>query len=150
MGEGSEVLTVDLSIRKRPEAVRAWWVDLPDDYQAKDPKEQPYRIVTLRRLPNGRELRTYWRMPDGSTRDWQEILTLKPNGDWTFEIPSHPTGLHILDEFQPETTPEGTRLHIRSTLTPREPSAASRIAMQKERMSQAWKVAAEICERDAP
>jgi hypothetical protein len=89
-------------------------------------------------------------MPDGSTREWHEILTLKPDGSWTFEIPNHPTGLHILDEFRTETVPEGTRLHIRSTLTPREPSAISLMGPQKERMTQGWKVAAEICEHDAP
>jgi hypothetical protein len=89
-------------------------------------------------------------MPDGSARDWQETLTLKSDGSWTFEIPNHPTGIHIFDEFRTEAAPEGTRLHIRSKLTPRDPSAVSRIAMQKERMTQGWKVAAEICERDAP
>ncbi len=105
MTQGSEVLDLELVIRKSPESIRAWWVDLPDDYQAQDAREQPYRIVTLRKLPNGRELRTYWRMPDGSTREMEEILTLKPDGSWTFEIPNHPTGLHIFDEFRTEATP---------------------------------------------
>lgn len=150
MASGSEVLDLKLLIRKAPEPVRAWWTDLPDDYVAQDPREQPYRILTLRRLPNGRELRTHWRMPDGSTRETQEILTLKPDRSWTFEIPKHPTGLHILDELRTEAVPEGTRLHIRSTLTPLEPSATGRVAMQKERMIQSWNVAAEICERDSP
>jgi hypothetical protein len=80
----------------------------------------------------------------------QEILTLKPDGSWTFDVPNHPTGLRILDEFRTEQIPEGTKLHIRITLTPRDPSAASQIPIQKERMIQASKVIPEICERDAP
>jgi hypothetical protein len=75
---------------------------------------------------------------------------MKPDGNWTFEIPEHPAGFHILDEFQLEPTPNGTKLRIKSTLTPREASAVSRMQTQKERMVQAWKIAGEICERDAP
>jgi hypothetical protein len=149
MAKENEVFELHLLIRKSPKSIRAWWTDLPDDYQANDPREQPYRIVTLRRTPNGRELRTYWRLPDGSTRDWQELLTMKPDGSWTFEIPNHPAGLHILDEFRTESAPEGTVLHIRSTLTAREASAAGIMAAQKERMTNAWKIAIEICEREA-
>jgi hypothetical protein len=80
MTQKPDVINLQVLIRKSPESVRAWWTDLPEDYHAKNPREQPYRIVTTRRLPNGRELRTYWRMPDGSAFDFQEILTLKPDG----------------------------------------------------------------------
>jgi hypothetical protein len=148
MSQGSNAMNLELLIRKSPESVRAWWTDLPEDYHAKDPREQPYRIVTTRRLPNGRELRTYWRMPDGSTFDFQEILALKPDGSWTFEIPNG-MGFHTLDEFRTEPVPTGTKLIIRSTLIPLDSSAVSRISVQKELMTQAWKDAAEICERDA-
>ena len=144
----SDVINLELTIRKPPGSVRAWWTDLPDDYHAKDPLEQPYRIVTTRLLQNGRELRTYWRMPDGSAFDFQEILVLKPDGSWAFEIPNG-MGFHIMDEFRTESVPTGSKLIIRSTLTPLDTSAASRISAQKEIMSQGWKGAAEICERDA-
>ena len=144
-----EIINLELMIRKTPDSVRAWWTDLPEDYQAKDPQEQPYRIVTTRRLPNGRELRTYWRMPDGSAFDFQEILALKPDGSWTFEIPNG-MGFHIKDEFRTESVPSGTKLTIRSTLTPLDAAAASRISAQKELMTQSWKGAVGICERDAP
>ncbi len=149
MTQGSEVLNLELLICKPPQSVRAWWTDLPDDYQAKDPSEQPYRIVTLQKLPNSRRLRTYWRTPDGSMFDMEEVMALKPDGSWTFEIPNHPRGFHIFDEFRIEPTPGGSKLNIRSTLTPRVPSANSQLATQKERMTQGWRVAAEICERDA-
>ena len=144
-----EIINLELMIRKTPDSVRAWWTDLPEDYQAKDPQEQPYRIVTTRRLPSGRELRTYWRMPDGSAFDFQEILALKPDGSWTFEIPNG-MGFRILDEFRAEPAPMGTKLTIQSTLTPLDSSAADRISTQKELMTQGWKGAAKICERDAP
>jgi hypothetical protein len=143
------ILDLELFIKRSPASVRAWWTDLPDDYTAQDPREQPFRIVTLTQTPNGRELRTYWRMPDGSTREMRELLALKPDGNWTFEIPEHPAGFHVFDEFQIEPVESGTKLHIRSTLTPRTTSAARSIATQKDRMAQAWKIAGEICERDA-
>jgi hypothetical protein len=143
-----EVIHLELPVRKPPESVRAWWTDLPEDYQAKDPREQPYRIVTTRRLPNGREVRTYWRTPDGSTFDFREILSLKPDGSWTFEVPDA-MGFHIMDEFRVEPDSDGTKLIIHSTLRPLDASAASRISSQKELMTQNWKSAAEICERDA-
>jgi hypothetical protein len=149
MPQKSDVINLELLIRKSPESVRAWWTDLPEDYHAKDPHEQPYRILTTRRLPNGRELHTYWRTPDGLAFDFQEILTMKPDGSWTFDIPNG-VGFHIIDEFRAEPAPTGTKLTIRSTLTPLDPAAASRISTQKQIMTQSWKGAAEICERDAP
>jgi hypothetical protein len=146
-----EVLDLELLIRKPPNSVRVWWTEYPDDYQAKDPQEQPYRILTTRRLPNGREVRTYFRQPDGSTLELQEILNLKPDGSWTYEIPyPNPLGIHIMDEFRTEPTLNGTKLLIHSTLTPRDPSATSRVSSLKEYMTQGWKNAAKLCEHDAP
>ena len=146
-----EFLDLELLIRKPPNSVRAWWTEYPDEYNAKDPLEQPYRILTTRLLPNGRELRTFWRMPDGSNLDVREILNLKPDGTWTYEVPNpNPMGIRVFDEFRTEPTPDGTRLLIHSTLTAEEPSAASAVAGLKEFMIQGWKLAAQICERDAP
>ena len=147
----SESINLELLIRKPPSSVRAWWTDYPDDYRAKDSREQPYRILTTRRLANGREVRTYWKMPDGSSAEVREILNVNSDGGWTYDVPCpNLTGIHVFDEFRPETTSEGTRLLIHSTLTPEEPSAADRVAWLKEFMIQGWKMAAEICEGDAP
>jgi hypothetical protein len=78
-------------------------------------------------------------------------LSLKPDGSWTYEVPyPNPTGIHVFDEFRTEPTPNGTRPLIRSTLTPRDASATSRVSALKEFMIQGWKLAAEICEHDAP
>jgi len=146
-----DVLDLELLIRKPPASVRAWWTDYPDDYHAKDPLEQPYRILTTRHLSNSREVRTYWKMPDGTAIDILEILNLKPDGTWTYEVPSpNRLGIHVLDEFRPESTPEGTRLLIHSTLTPKDAAAANNVSRLKRTMIQGWKQAAEICERDAP
>jgi hypothetical protein len=88
-------------------------------------------------------------MPDGTAFDFQEILTLKPDGSWTFDIPNG-MGFHIFDEFRTEPVPTGTKLTIRSTLTPLDTSAADRMPTQKMLMTQGWKGAVEICEHDAP
>jgi len=147
----SEVIDLELLIRKPPNSVRSWWTDYQDDYYAKDPSEQPYRILTTRRLPNGREVRTYWRMPDGSNLEVNEVLNMQRDGSWTYDVPTPNTlGIHVLDEFRTEPTPDGTRLLIHSTLTPADSSAAGRVAMLKENMIQGWKHAATLCERDAP
>jgi len=90
-------------------------------------------------------------MPDGSDLDIVEVLNLKPDGTWTYDVPTpNPLGIHVFDEFHPEQTPEGTKLSIHSTLTPQDPSGATHMSALKEFMVQGWKQAAEICERDAP
>jgi hypothetical protein len=150
MSGNQTVLELDLLIRRPPESVKAWWTDLPDNYSAADPTEQPFRILTTRRTPQGRELTTYWRLPDGSVRENHEIMRVGEDCTWTFEIPSHPLGLKIFDEFSAKATKDGTSLRIRSTIIPLESAASARIKAQKERMAEVWKRAAKICERDAP
>lgn len=85
-------------------------------------------------------------MPDGFAFNFREILTLKPDGSW---IPNG-LGFRIFDEFRTEPRPTGTKLIIRSTLTPQDAAAAGRIVSQKELMIEGWKGAAKLCERDAP
>ena len=149
MAQNSDVINLELLIHRSPKSICAWWTEFPDDYHAADPQEQPYRIVTTRRFPNGRELETFWRMPDGFTFNFREILTLKPDGSWTFEIPNG-LGFRIFDEFRIEPGPSGTKLIIRSTLTPQDAAAAGHMSSQKELMIEGWKGAAKLCERDAP
>ncbi len=146
--EKDNTVILDLLIRRTPESIRRWWTDLADDYTAIDPREQPYRIVTRKRTLGSRELLCYWRSPDGTERQTQETLHMHEDGSWTFDV-IHPAGFHILDEFRTVPVEGGTRLEIRSKLTPQVQGAESGIPMQKQRMVQAWKIAAEICERDA-
>jgi len=148
-----DTLEMDLMIRKPSESVRRWWTNLPDDYHADDPTEQPFRIFTTKRMSNAsRGLFGYWRLQDGSIRKVREIMEVKADGTWTFEIPSHPLGLRVFDEFSAKAILGGgvTMLHIRCVLSALEPNASARIPAQKERMKQVWRRAAEICERDAP
>ena len=145
-----ETLALDLFIRRSPESVRKWWTDLPDDYYAKDPKEQPYRIVTKKHMPNaGRELTCFWRSPDGSERQTQETMHLFSDGlSWAFDV-INPAGFYIRDEFRAVAVEGGTTLEIRSKITPSK-QAETAVQTQKERMMQLWKNMVEICERDAP
>ncbi|HZW55996.1 MAG TPA: hypothetical protein VFF30_06885 [Nitrososphaerales archaeon] len=145
------ILELDLFIRRSPESVRTWWIDLPDDYEAKDPSEQPYRIITTKHNANGgRELLTFWRNPDGS--DWlaEETMHLFEDGlSWAFDV-KNPRGFLIRDDFHAVPVEGGTRLEIRSKITPRKPEAETMISQQKEQMTQLWKKMVAICERDAP
>ncbi|HWG91670.1 MAG TPA: hypothetical protein VNZ52_12550 [Candidatus Thermoplasmatota archaeon] len=141
---------MDLTIRRPPESVRAWWTDLPDDYHATDPEEQPYRIRTLHREDARRQLLTYWRNPDGSTMELRETMTLRPDGSWAFDI-EDAMGVRIHDEFRAEPQGDGgTLLHIESTLTPKGPEAVPVAEYIMADMREGWPRAAHICERDAP
>jgi len=139
---------LELSIRRPPDRVRSWWTDLPDDYFAKDPAEQPFRIVTVKLIPKGRGLLTYWGAPDGPVRELRETIWVNEDGTWTFEILNHPSGYKIFDEFS-VTSKDGratTLLHIRSTLIPQNPLVP--VNELVERLIRVWRTAAEICERD--
>ena len=150
MGVSSEPLELELFIRRPPESVRAWWTDLPDDYQAKDPREEPYRIVTLRKFPNGRLLLTYWHDDeDGSTYERHEVLLTLPDGGWTVEMTDSPY-FHIRDEFQVRPGEGGSYVHLRQMRIPKDPSYASMIPEIKKEMIGFFKTMGEICERDAP
>lgn len=54
--------SLDVPIPRDPDAVARWWVDFPASYQARHPREQPYRIETLERTPERIEVWTWWRM----------------------------------------------------------------------------------------
>lgn len=146
-----EILVLDLFIRKSPQSIRAWWTDFPDDYDAKDPSEQPYRIVTRKHNANGgRELLTSWRNQDGSEWQAEETMHLFEDGlSWAFDV-KNPRGFLIRDDFHAVPVEGGTRLEIRSKITPNKPEAEAMIPQQKERMAQLWKKMIAVCERDAP
>src|SRR2546422_1097230 len=78
-------LDLELDIRRPPRSVRAWWTDLPDDYVAKDPREQPHRIRVLARYPDRIELVGTWRGPLG-----REMLLPEPLG-CARTVPGHST-----------------------------------------------------------
>jgi hypothetical protein len=145
-------LDLVLDIRRPPRSVRAWWTDLPDDYVAKDPREQPHRIRVLRRYPDRIELVGTWRGPLGRDSLLPETLRVREDGSWTFD--ARAMGLRIHDEFQALPNGDGTRLHIRNVITPA--GAWGRIVARLmgrrllRMLEEGWPTAAEICERDAP
>lgn len=129
--------------------MRAWWTDLPDDYQAADPREDPFRIVTLRKSPSSRELMTYWHSEDGSVYQRREIMTVNPDGSWTVEMTDSPR-YHFHDTFRVRPEGEGTRLVIHQVITPKDPSYAQQTDELKKELVEFFKTMAQICERDAP
>jgi hypothetical protein len=145
-------LDLELDINRPPRSVRAWWTDLPDDYIAKDPREQPHRIRVLVRDGDRIELVGTWRGPLGTERLLQETLRLREDGRWTFD--ARAMGLRIHDEFEAVPNGDGTRLHIRSTITPAGTWGKIVARLMGRRilrmLEKGWPVAAAICERDAP
>ncbi|MDG6998141.1 MAG: hypothetical protein JRN15_03400 [Nitrososphaerota archaeon] len=148
--EESNTIELDLIIRRSPDSVRAWWTDLPSDYRASDPREQPYQILSKGLTANGdRELVCLWKSPDGSERQTEEIMHLSGDGlSWSFDVTG--SGFSIRDNFKAVPAEGGTRLEIRSKITPIKPEVEAMVQTQKERMIQLWKSMVAICERDAP
>lgn len=146
-------IAVELHIRRPPHEVRAWWLEMPEDYVAADPREQPFRIKTLRRTQSEWEIMTYWRVL-GRVTKVPETFHLKPDGDWDVDI-ALPFGLRQRDAFVLHPTREGTRVEIRAWV--HAPTAAAKamrplfLALYARRAYPAtWRTAAELCERDAP
>ena len=144
-----QTVSLDIFIRRAPLQVRRWWTEFPDDYRAPDPREQPYRVVVLKRRSDGAHLRTYWKRPDGTEIDWEERMTVDQDGGWAFDI-HHPLGIDIRDEFHPREAEGGTRLEIRSVLRPKDATAAAQVVGLRERMTRGWKLCAELCEAATP
>src|SRR2546425_6027735 len=145
-------LDLDLDIHRPPGSVRAWWTDLPDEYVAKDPREQPHRIRVLARNGDRVEVEGAWRGPLGREMLLRETLRLRENGSWTFD--SRAMGISVHDEFEVVSLGEGARLHIRSVLTPARPLGrlVARLMGRRlvRRMAESWRKAALIWEREAP
>lgn len=149
------ILDLTLEIPRAPSEVRAWWLELPDEYRASDPREQPHRIVTLEKSAEHRKMRTYWRGPMGRELVIPETFRYKGALAWDVDV-GLPLGLAQRDEFELEETPEGgTRVHIRVFVWAR--TLAGRLARgpfvafyAKRNYPRTWRSAARICARDAP
>jgi len=143
---------LELDIHRPPQSVRAWWTDLPDEYVAKDPREQPHRIRVLARNGHRIELEGTWRGPLGRDTLLRETLHVRDDGSWTFD--ARAMGLRVHDEFQAFPSGDGTRLHIRSVINPDGPlgKIVGRLMGRRllRMLEKGWGTAAEICERDAP
>lgn len=146
-------MELELPIDRDPKTVKAWWTELPDDYVAKDPKEQPFRIRTLKRHEDGRTLETSWRTPMGATKSI-ERMRLHDDGSWTFEVESAMFGVGAHDTFRAVPDGDGTRLLVRTEFLPK--TVAHRLfapilaPMMRSVFRSTFTSASRICERDAP
>jgi len=144
-------LELEYIVRRSPESIRRWWLEFPDTYVAKDPREQPHRIVTRSRSDREIHVTTFWRAPFGEAKT-DEVLRLRSDGSWTAD--TRFLGFHVHDEFRATVEGAGTRLRIESTLTPA--NSATRVLrplllpMMRRNFTKVWDDAAALCERDAP
>lgn len=107
------VLTFDVD--SSPEALEAWWTDLPEIYEADDPREQPHRIELVEATEDGGVYDTTWRGPLGLPFTLTETLHDEGPGRWRFVVPG--PGFEIVDRYEVETTEDGAHLEIRSTVS---------------------------------
>jgi len=146
-------LRVVIEIPRKSADVRAWWTDLPQDYRASDPREQPHRIVTRSRDARRWAIDTYWRTPFARDLRVPEVFTFRPDG-WDVEI-ALPWGLAQRDRFTLVETPDaGTRVEIEVRVFARR--ALGRLALPAYRayarrsFPGLWRAAGKLCARDAP
>lgn len=142
-------LDVTVDIARPPDVVRRWWTEFPTEYRATDPREQPHRIVTLRRDARVLDLLTYWRGPLGREIEVPETFEMRDDG-WDVHI-RLPFGLRQKDEFFLTPTPTGTRVRILVTI--HAPTLAAKLARPammiyaRRSYPATWRSAARLCER---
>lgn len=151
MATTSPDVSLELSIPRPVPEVRAWWLEMPPDYRATDPREQPFRIKTLSRTATEWRILTYWRV-GGRVVKIPERFEIRPDG-WTVHL-DLPFGLKQRDEFV--VTPEGaagTRVQIDAFVTATGVRRLLRPAFRvyaRRSYPKTWRTAAELCARDAP
>jgi hypothetical protein len=111
----TEEFAIDFHVDAPPEELEAWWTDLPEVYEAEDPREQPHEIELLEETGDGGIYETTWRGPLGLEFTLEEHLHDEGPGAWRFVVPGR--GFEIEDRFRVHPTPDGCRLEIRSTIT---------------------------------
>ncbi|MHB8604442.1 MAG: hypothetical protein ACYDCK_04235 [Thermoplasmatota archaeon] len=145
-------VTVVVDIPRPVAEVRAWWTDLPADYRAADPREEPHRIVTKRRDAERWEIDTYWRAGPVKNLRVPETFTFRGDG-WSVDA-RIPLGLAQRDEFTLTPTPTGTRVTVEVWVKTRNPlgfvALAAYRAYARKNFPRMWKGAGRLCTRDAP
>jgi hypothetical protein len=138
--------------RRLPSEVRSWWVDMPDDYTARDPREVARRIVTVKRTETGRELITYYGRMFGPDRPVQETLVVKEPYRWSYDL-SPAKGIALHDEFT--ATPDGTGARVEVETTVTFTTLATRIfgpllaPLMRPAMRRSWASAVAACDSEA-
>lgn len=112
MSRPQEHLTLTFDIDASPEALESWWTDLPEVYEASDPREQPHRIERVEETEDGGIYETTWRGPLGFPFTMTERLHDEGPGRWRFVVPG--AGFEIEDRYEVKATEAGAHLTIRS------------------------------------
>lgn len=148
-------LSVTVDIPRPVAEVRAWWIEMPLDYRASHPREQPHRIVTRSRDAQRWVIDTYWRVPLAPNLKIPETFTFREDG-WDVEA-TLPLGLAQRDRFTLAATPQaggGTRVTIDVWVRTRHAGALAALpfyrAFAKRNFPALWRAAGRLCARDAP
>lgn len=110
-----EELVLEFDVSRPPDELERWWTDLPEVYEADDPREQPHRIELVEETEDGKVYDTTWRGPLGMPFSLTEILRDEGPGRWRFVVPG--PGFEIEDRYEVQTKGDGAHLEIRSTVT---------------------------------
>lgn len=148
----TKTFRLSFDVKRQPEAVQSWWTDLPDDYHAKDPRENPFRIRTLARRSDGADLESWWRGPFGRTRKAIEHLRVLGKGHFTYDIAMGAVQVH--DDFRLVPTPAGSRMDVQTTLRPTTFPARLFLPLfvpaMKRQFRKTWRDALDVCEKEVP
>lgn len=115
MPEPDEELVLTFEVDGPPEDLQEWWTDLPDSYEASDPREQPHRIDLVEETEDGGIYETTWRGPLGVSFPLEERLHQEGPGRWRFVVDG--PGCTIEDRYPVEPVGDGSHLEIRSGMT---------------------------------
>lgn len=147
---GAPVFRLEVPIARDPAGVAHWWLDFPDAYEARDPREQPYRIETLSRTPERLEVITHWRMMGMRLRFPETIHILGPRA-FDAEIRMGP--VEVRDQFRVEDDGHGgTLMRIRTEARGHGMGGRVMARLAAPRlhrwMRRIWAHAAELCAED--
>jgi len=105
----SEEVEVKLDFPAPPEDVRAWWLSRAPGASAPD-------VEVVESAPGELHVVSSWPRAFGPPRRVTEVMRVGPDGSWSSQLRWR--GQLIADHFTPERTEIGTRLVIRSVISP--------------------------------
>jgi hypothetical protein len=147
-------MLIDVHVARPRREVLAWWTRFPDDYRARDPREQPHRIKVVDRRDDRVELLTFWRLPLGIELVIPETMRPRPDGDFVIDV-HFPLGLDQRDVFTFREENGATHVSIDIRLAAR--NVLGRLTRPlywhlygRRTYPRTFRMAGVLCERDAP
>lgn len=142
--------SLSVPIARDPDGVAKWWLDFPPVYEAKDGREQPYRIETISRTAERVEVRTFWKIM-GMRRVFLE--TIEVVGPRAFDARIRMGRVDVFDTFR--LSPDGRGGSLMEITTRMEGHgmmgrvmAPIMAPMLHRFMRRIWADAAELCAKD--